>query len=254
MFVKLLIICPLVFLAGFIDSIAGGGGLISLPAYLIAGLPPHNAIGTNKISSFCGATVTVAKFAREGCIPKRESLIGIPFALIGSWIGTRIALSLDDSIFKMILLVILPLTAAYVLLSRGLSRAESADVQPLEGRKMALFVILIAFVIGVYDGFYGPGAGTFLLLLLTGIARLSLRKAAGLGKVINLSTNCAALASYLISGKAVLALGLPAAAFSILGNWFGSRCFLKNGTRIVKPVMLVVLGVFFVKTIIELIG
>lgn len=254
MFLKLLIICPLVFVAGFIDSIAGGGGLISLPAYLIAGLPPHNAIATNKLSSCSGTIITVAKFAGAGCIPWRESLVGIPFALAGSWIGTRIALSLDDSIFKMILLVILPLTAAYVLLSRGLDRSEATDKPPLEARRLAMFIALIAFVIGVYDGFYGPGAGTFLLLLLTGIARLSIKKSAGLAKAINLTTNCTAMVSYLVSGKTVLMYGIPAAAFSILGNWLGSRCFLKNGTRIVKPVMLVVLGVFFVKTIIELAG
>lgn len=254
MLTKLLIVCPLIFLAGFIDSIAGGGGLISLPGYLIAGLPPINAIATNKLSSCTGTVVTLARFSKEGCVPWRDAVVGIPFGFIGSWIGTRIALSIDDAKFKLILLIILPLTAAYVLLSRGLKNAESTDIQPLEATKLRLFIALISLVIGVYDGFYGPGAGTFLLLLLNGLARLPVRKAAGLGKAINFTTNLTAMVSYLVSGKTLFAIGIPAAICSIIGNWFGSRCFLKNGTRIVKPVMLCVLGIFFIKTIVEIVG
>lgn len=109
------IVCPLVGLAGFIDAIAGGGGLISLPAYLIAGLPPHAAIGTNKFGSCCGTCVATWQFARRGFIRWRRVLPAVVLALLGSWLGARLALLVASDTFKIIMLIILPLTGAYVL-------------------------------------------------------------------------------------------------------------------------------------------
>ena len=252
MLTKLLIICPLVFLGGFIDAIAGGGGLITLPAYLLAGLPPHNAIATNKISSCCGTSVATVKLGLAGCVPLKESLFAVPCALAGSALGAKIALAIDDGVFRIILLVILPLTALYVFTGKGLK--EEQTCAPLAKTKLYTFTCLISLGLGIYDGFYGPGTGTFLLLLFTGIAHMQMRQAAGLSKIINLSTNIGSLITYLFSGKAIFMLGLPAAVCSMLGARLGSGLFLKNGTRIVKPVMLTVLCVFFIKTITELVG
>lgn len=252
MLTKLLIICPLVFLGGFIDAIAGGGGLISLPAYMLAGLPPHNAIATNKISAGCGGFVSVVKYGMAGCIPLKECLFTVPCALIGAATGAKIALAIDDGVFRVILLVVLPLTALYVLTSKGLK--EEKPLPALKASKFYTVACIISFVLGIYDGFYGPGTGTFLILLFTGIAHMQLKKAAGLAKAINFATNVGSLATYLFSGKAIFMLGIPAAICSMLGSRLGSGLFLKNGTRIVKPVMLTVLCVFFIKTITELVG
>ena len=245
-----LIVCPLVFLAGFVDAVAGGGGLISLPAYMIAGLPVHFAIGTNKLSSGMGTTLATARFAKNGYIAWKNALLCIVTALIGSSLGAKLALQLDDYYFKRLILVILPCTALYLTFGKPfVGEKESFPV-----RKMILFSALIAFIIGIYDGFYGPGTGTFLLLLLTGIAHMGLKEANGITKAINLTTNLTALAVYLMNGKVIFLLGLIAGIFSIAGNYLGTRCFDKGGAKFVKPLMMVVLVIFFVKTLSEILG
>lgn len=246
-----MIVCPLVFLAGFVDSIAGGGGLISLPAYLIAGLPVHNAIGTNKLSSGMGTAVTTYRFWKSGFIPLKESIVGLICAIIGAAAGAELALLISDEYFKIILLIVLPVTALYVMFNKRMGR-EVEEEEAFSMKKTLVIVALAALVIGMYDGFYGPGTGTFLMLLLTGAARMSLQKSAGVTKVINLTTNLTSLAVYLLNGKVLFTLGLTAGVFSILGNYIGSQCFKSNGSKLVKPIMLFVLAIFFVKTLLEL--
>ena len=248
---RYLIVCPLVFLGGFVDAVAGGGGLISLPAYLIAGLPAHTAIGTNKISSAMGTTLTTWKFWKQGYIELRMAALCAVCALAGSTGGANLALLVSDRVFKIILLFVLPLTALYVFRSKTLDTAGKEPLSP--GRTYAI-AAGCALVIGVYDGFYGPGTGTFLLLLLTGLAHMDLHAAAGTTKVINLSTNVAALVTYLLNGKVYLMLGLVAGVFGIAGNWLGARSFTKNGSRIVKPLIGVVLAVFFVRILWDMFG
>lgn len=249
---EFLIICPLAFLAGFVDAIAGGGGLISLPAYMIAGLPAHTAIGTNKLSAGMGTAVATWRFWRKGYIPKKETIAGIILALAGSWTGAKIALMIDEGIFRMIMLIILPVTAIYVMFNKSMEKVKPEET--FSFHKTVLFVAMVAFVIGIYDGIYGPGTGTFLMILLTGVARLPLQKAAGVTKAINLTTNVTALTVYLLNGKVILALGLTAGLFSILGNYMGAQCFTKSGVKLVKPIMIFVLIIFFVKTMMELLG
>jgi hypothetical protein len=247
---QFLIVCPLVGLAGFVDAVAGGGGLISLPAYLIAGLPVHFAIATNKLSSTMGTTVATSRYALNGYIPWKKAIFCVFFALISSSIGAKLALLLDDYYFKIFMLILLPLTAAYILRGKGLSD----DKEPFSGKKTTLLCILITLVIGVYDGFYGPGTGTFLLLLLTGLAHMKLAEANGVTKAINLSTNIAALTVYLMNAKVLVPLGLTAGCFSIIGNYLGTKYFDRGGAKSVKPLMMIVLVIFFVKVISELLG
>lgn len=245
-----LIVCPLVFLAGFVDSIAGGGGLISLPAYLIAGLPVHNAIATNKLSSAAGTAVTTYRFWKSGFIPWKESIVGLICAIIGASAGAELALLISDEFFRKLLLIVLPVTALYILFNKRMGK--ELEEETYSEKKTLAIVAGAALIIGMYDGFYGPGTGTFLMLLLTGAARMSLEKSAGVTKVINLTTNLTSLAVYLINGKVIFSLGLAAAAFSIAGNYLGSQCFKSNGKKLVKPVMLLVIGIFFVKTLLEM--
>ena len=195
-----LIVCPLVFLAGLIDSIAGGGGLISLPAYLIAGVPPHIALGTNKTSSSMGTVVSAAKLAKNGFVDRRTAIPGGLCAVAGAIVGATISLYVEDTVITHMMIVILPVVAFYVLRSRTLGESEKTGT--LTGGRLIGAVCGIGLVMGIYDGFYGPGTGTFLLLLLTGLAHLDTRRAAGTTKVMNLSSNLAALATFLINGKA----------------------------------------------------
>lgn len=247
---EFLIVCPLAFLAGFVDAIAGGGGLISLPAYMIAGLPAHTAVATNKLSAGMGTAVATWRFWRKGYIPVREAIFGVLLALAGAWIGARAALLIPDGVFRAITLVVLPVTGAYVMFGRRMEREDTEEYE--SRRRTRALVAIVAFFVGIYDGLYGPGTGTFLMLLLTGLARLPLQKAAGVTKAINLTTNITALSVFLFNGKVLLPLGLTAGAFSIAGNYLGTQCFVKSGAKVVKPIMILVLAVFFVKTLYEL--
>ena len=244
-----LIVCPLVFVGGLIDAIAGGGGLITLPAYMLAGLPVHNAIATNKLANTMGTSLATVRYGMEGYIPWRQAPFCVVCAYLGSTIGSRLALLVSDRYFKMLMLVILPLTALYIFRHKTLA----ADREPFSLRKTTLIAMGVALVIGLYDGFYGPGTGTFLMLLLTGLAHMELTKANGLTKVINLSSNLAALVVFLINGKALLPLGICAGCFNLAGNYLGATLFKKGGVRFVRPLMILVLAAFFQKILYELI-
>lgn len=248
-FVPYLIVCPLVFIAGFVDAVAGGGGLISLPAYLISGIPVLMAIGTNKLSSGMGTALATFRYARSGYVPWKLAAFCAVCALIGSACGAELALLIGDGVFKIIMLVILPLVALYVL--RGKALASDTEKEPLCAWKTTAISMAVALIVGAYDGFYGPGTGTFLILLLTGLAHLCLAEANGIAKVINLSTNIAALTVYLFNGKVIFPLGLTAGCFSIAGNYIGTRFFAKGGAKSVKPIILIVLAIFFIKVLTE---
>lgn len=243
-----LIVCPLVFLGGFVDAVAGGGGLISLPAYMIAGLPVHNSIATNKLSSGMGTTVSTIRFARGGNIPWKKALPCVIMAMIGSAAGARLALLVDAELFKRLMLVIIPVTAYYVMKNKTMGK----EPDPLDFKKMMIRASAVALVIGMYDGFYGPGTGTFLILLLSSFAKFRLGEANGVAKSINLTTNITSLAVYLMSGKVIIILGFIAGLFGIAGNYIGVSFFNDKGARAVKPIMLVVLTIFFIRILTEI--
>ena len=230
------------------DAVAGGGGLISLPAYMIAGLSPIDAIGTNKFSASCGTAVATMRYSRAGFIQWRGMLPVVTAALVGSWIGARLALLMENDVFKIVMIVVLPITAILVLNKRILGKYR----MPFAVRKTIVVMSVLALFMGVYDGFYGPGTGTFLMLMLVCIARLGLERAVGTTKVINLSTNLASLSVFIVHGKVVFPLALVAAIFGIAGNYIGAKYFTKKGAGFVKPLIIAVLSIFFVKLCWEL--
>ena len=242
-----LIVCPLVFLAGFVDSIAGGGGLISLPAYLAAGVPPHLALGTNKMGSTMGTVISTARFAKSGYIKWKLSLFAAACVIVGSIIGSNLSLLASEKFLKGMMLFALPVVAFYVLKNKDMGDNENTG--SLTEKQMMLISMAAALVIGTYDGFYGPGTGTFLLLVLTGAAKMDLRTASGTTKVINLSSNIAALVTFLINGKVLLPLGITAGVFCIAGHYIGSGMVVKSGQKVVRPVVLAVLLCLFVKIV-----
>ena len=243
-FSTLLIVCPLVFLGGLVDAIAGGGGLITLPGYLLAGVPPHLAIGTNKLSSAVGMCVSTVRLYRGGFIDLRLALVPVFSAFLGSMVGARIALMLPASVFQIILILCLPLAAFLVMRRQTLS----ATGEDMAIRRRHLMLGISAFLCGAYDGFYGPGAGTFMLLAFAALARLGVRDAAGQMKIVNLSSGLAALAMFASAGEVNWMLGATAGLFGIAGHYIGSGLDMKNGSRIVRPIILTVITLLFVKT------
>ncbi|APR07706.1 hypothetical protein FAM21834_01591 [Lentilactobacillus parabuchneri] len=248
MVTEFLIVCPLVFLAGFVDAIGGGGGLISLPAYLMAGIPAHFAVGTNKLSSAMGTTVATLEFARSGYIRLKLAFFSVLAAIVGSSFGANMALHISEYYFRLILLIVLPLTALYLLLNKHALNSKLADSAKLTVSQFVA-TLFISVSLGAWDGFYGPGTGTFLILTLVGIAHLPINLAAGNTKVINLTTNVTALAVFLLNDKVLILLGLTAGIFSIVGNFLGASYYKKFGSAIARPIIIVVLLIFFAKTI-----
>jgi len=248
--VEFLIVCPLAFIAGFVDAIAGGGGLISLPAFIFAGLPVHNALGTNKLMSAMGTTISTVRYALSGYMVKAFVVVGVACGLTGSALGSNLALLADAQVLKTVMLVALPFIAYFVLKTKDLDVFADPD---MPRRRAMLITAGVALVVGVYDGFYGPGTGTFLLLLLTTVAHQDIRTAAGTTKAINLSTNLAALTVFLVNGAVWLPLGIVAGVFNIAGNYLGSRKFTREGSRITRPIMLVVLVLFAARLVFDLV-
>jgi uncharacterized membrane protein YfcA len=244
-FITFLIVCPLVFLAGLIDAIAGGGGLISLPAYLFAGLPPHFALGTNKLSSTIGTAIAALRYYKNGFVDMKICLPSIVAALIGSSLGATLAMYASEEILKKILIILLPIISAYILKNRSFI----ANKDPFSRQKTIVYSALISFTLGVYDGFFGPGTGTFLTLGFIGLARISPRISTGNTKVINLSSNIAALAVFLYNGYAYVALGLTAAIFSVLGGYIGAGLAIKKGSSVIRYAILFALALLFAKVV-----
>lgn len=250
---KLILVAPLVFVAGFVDAIAGGGGLISLPAYMISGLSPNFARGTNKISAFMGTSLATYRYAKSGYVKWKIALPCVPFAVVGSICGTLLGNSIEsDEAFKIVMLAIIPLVALFVLRKRSLPELPLKEPFSL-GTTLAI-ACAFSLVLGVYDGFIGPGTGTFLIIVFTSVCRMALRDSNGLTKVINLSTNVASTVTFLISGYVYWELGLIAGVFGVAGNYLGTKFFANKGVKGVKIVIIFVLTVFFVKTLLELLG
>ncbi len=239
-----LIVCPAVFLASFVDAIAGGGGLISLPAYMLAGVPVHFAIATNKLSSATGTAFSTARLVKNHYADMKVAPFSVVAALVGSVIGANIALRTSDRVLSIVMLVMLPVVAFYVL---GKKNLEPKQPFSLKTSVEYTIVVISSFLIGMYDGFYGPGTGTFLLLAFTGLAKMDLRTASGNMKIVNLSSNVAALITFILAGKVLWPLGLAASCFSIAGHYLGAGFVMKDGTKIVRPIIMVVLLLLFVK-------
>lgn len=246
-----LIVCPLVFLAGFVDSVAGGGGVISLPAYLLAGVPVKLAAGTNKLANGCGTATSVFKYAKGGKIVWDCAIPAAVGCLIGATGGSSLAVALPDNVLQIIILAALPLAAVILVLAR--KKTDEAEKQ-LPRSKTVLRSSLIGLALGVYDGLIGPGTGTFLTIAFSVVLGIGLLNAAGCARVANLASNVASLVVYLINGSVLFSVGVPAICCSMLGNWLGARYAIKGGSKKIRLVMFFVLGLLFLKTVLSLTG
>ena len=249
--IMLAIVCTLVFCAGFVDAVAGGGGLISLPAYIFAGVPIHIAYGTNKFANCTGTFVACVKFFKSGNIRIKSAVLSAAGALIGSWFGTQLVLVLDEKYLKYCLMIILPVVAVFLLFNRNFGSSD--EVKKISNKKLYVLSFIIGMVIGAYDGFFGPGTGTFLVLSFTSILGFDLITASGNAKVVNLASNFAALIAYMINGKILFSIGIPAAICAILGNYIGAHMAIKSGVKVIKPIILVVVVMLLGKVLYSII-
>ncbi len=249
---SMLLLCFLVFLAGFVDASAGGGGLISIPAYLSTGMPAHMALGCNKLSAGCGCVLSVLKFWRGGAVRIRTALIAAAGSFAGSACGAMTALLLSDRTIKAMMLIILPCAAALILFKRNMGDEDRSYL--LRPYKAAALALAIGLLVGFYDGIFGPGTGTFAIMAFSAVMGFDLKTASGNAKLLNLASNAAALVTFAASGNILYSVALPAAVCGIAGNFAGAHMALTKGSRFIRPMMLLVLALLMLKILWDLLA
>lgn len=247
-----LIVLPLVFLAAFIDSIAGGGGLISLPAYTLAGLDYNLASGCNKFSAMFGTLVSAVRYYKGGKLMLLPGLCAAATALPGSWLGTRAAMALGTDVMSGFMVFAIPVIGVITLF--GKKGGDRDNPGKDMNRQKILICLLIGLVIGFYDGFFGPGTGTLLIILFTWLTGMGMVTASATSKIVNLASNIAALVTRLFAGDVIFALAIPAMLCSVAGGWLGTKLALNRGAKLVRYVMMGVLVLLTVKLGLEWIG
>ena len=245
----LIYLCPLVFIAGFIDSAAGGGGTVSIPAYLLTGMPAHYAFGTNKLSMSFGTAFAAARFWKNKAVDIRVAAVSGILSLLGAVGGSRLALLLDDRIFRLLLIFALPCVAVFLVFRKNRPYEGGNSLSP---RKSFILASVIGFSIGMYDGLIGPGTGTFAIIAYGTFMKHDLKTASGNAKILNLASNVASLFTFAAAGNVLFAVGLPAAAFCVAGNYIGAGFAIKKGAKFIRPMLLIVLGLLLLKVVYDL--
>ena len=230
------------FVAGIVDAIAGGGGLLTLPALLAAGLPPHLALGTNKGQSVFGSGAALANFARAGLVDRKLAPLTFPLGLAGSLSGAALVLLVKPDVLKPLVLILLVAVAAFLAFRPAVTRR---DEPPLA--KARLFAAALALGIGLYDGFFGPGTGTFLIVGFVGLLGQPMARASANAKVINFASNLAAVAIFASRGTILWQVALPMAAAQFAGGMLGSQLAVRGGDVLVRRVVLLVVAALSLK-------
>jgi uncharacterized membrane protein YfcA len=241
-----LLLAVAAFLAGLVDAIGGGGGLISLPALLAAGLPPAIAIGTNKGQAIFGAVSAFTSFWRRGGIDRDRAPIGFAAGFAGSCAGAVALMAMRPEPLRPVVVALLIVATVVMLAGRRQMATPRAWLgEAGAGRTVAL--VAIALVLGVYDGFFGPGTGSMLILSFVIVFGDSLTRASGNAKVVNLASNLAAFLLFAWRGTIVWEIALPMAAANAIGAAVGARLALRRGDRLVRWVVLAVVLAVVVK-------
>lgn len=239
--------CPMLFVAGFIDAIAGGGGLIAMPTYMMAGMPIHLVYGCNKFQCAFGSTAAAWRYLKSGCLDLKITAISAVTSFLFSMVGTRIIFYMEEEQIRTMLMVLLPLTAVVIIFVKN-AWHFTEKYQPLT-RRNVLCALSVGMIIGIYDSLYGPGAGTIAMLLYTFFFHYDVRTSSGNAKLVLIVSNYTALLGYLISGNVFFPVAIPAAISNILGNYLGAGFAVKKGAKLIRPLMIGVVTVLIVKTV-----
>lgn len=247
-------LCGCAFIAGFVDSIVGGGGLIQLPALFVF-LPPGLAnsvplvFGTNKFSSFCGTTTAVVQYARRVRVPWSSVIPAAAAAFVFSALGVKCVQSISSSVLKPVVLVLLILVAVYTYMRKDFGRVHAPRFLTHHER---LAAVAAGIVIGFYDGFFGPGTGSFLIFIFIGLFRFDFLTASASAKVINFATNLAAVLMFGWAGQILWKYAGPMAICNIAGALIGTKLAVIKGNKFVRGFFLCVVGVMIARFALEL--
>jgi hypothetical protein len=232
----LILLCLAALTAGIVDAIAGGGGLITLPAVLAAGLPPHVALGTNKGQSVFGSFAALVRFSRAGLVDGKLARVTFPFGLVGAFAGAALVLLVKPEVLKPLVLVLLIAVAVFLTFRKSPRLGDRPEPGP-KPRAHAMGA-LVALGIGAYDGFFGPGTGTFLIVGFSTLLGHGLARASADAKVVNFASNLASVAIFAFKGVVLWKVALPMAAAQFTGAYIGAHLAVKGGDTLVRKVVL----------------
>jgi uncharacterized protein len=234
------------FLAGFIDSVAGGGGLVLIPSLLLAGIPPQTALGTNKFAALFGTSTALANFMKNGKVIWRIAGFGLAFSVIGSVIGTKAILYFDQNTTAKIIVMMLPITGIVTFLPK---RQLKTSISDFSKKDLYCYTPLLCSIVGFYDGFFGPGTGTFLIFGFYIFLGLHLLNASAISKVFNLASNAGSFVTFAFADKVLYGIGIPIAMSNLVGGYLGSILAIKKGQQFIKVSLLIVFGILFITLI-----
>ena len=244
----LVYVCPLLFIAGVIDAIAGVGGLIALPTYLMTGMPVHMAYGCGKLQCSMGSTMAVLRFWKNGVLDGKFAVLTAVAAMTASAIATQLVLYLDGEVVRKIVLVMLPIAAVLILLPK--KKGQGNIIKQVVNRKNILLVIVAGLLLGTYDGMFGPGGGTIAIMIFSLLLHYDLRVASANSKVVIMASNYMALVGYLTTGNIVFQIAIPATICNMLGNYVGAGLAIKNGEKLIRPLMLLIVAGLIIKILV----
>jgi uncharacterized membrane protein YfcA len=248
MWIKLGFLCLAGFVAAIVDAIAGGGGLISLPAYLLFGVPPQYALGTNKFSGTASSLTSSYHYFRYGKTNSKLLKYLIPFSLLGSSLGVFTVLKINQQTLKIVLSCLILIMCIYSLFTKNLGKKNNFTGLSTSNLILGSF---FAFLLGFYDGFFGPGAGSFLLFVFIKIYHYDFLNASGNAKVLNFISNISSLTLFALNGKIVYLYAIPVSLFMILGAMTGSKIAYRGGSKIIKPLFILISFGVLLKLIID---
>lgn len=228
--------------AGFVDAIAGGGGIVSLPALLATGMPPHLALGTNKLQGTFGSFTAAVNYTRKGLVDLGEIPVGLASTVIGALAGTLAVQIISPDFLQHTILVLLTGVFLYTLFSPDLGKLDRRSLVAAP-----VFYSCAGLALGFYDGFFGPGTGSFWAISLVVVLGVNLKKATAHTKIFNFTSNFVALVAFLIGNHVVISAGLLMGVGQMLGAFIGSRLVIQKGTGFVRVFFLVVVAVTIFK-------
>ncbi|MGL5717503.1 MAG: sulfite exporter TauE/SafE family protein [Paraclostridium sp.] len=234
--INLIFICIGGFLAAFVDSIAGGGGLISMPVLLVAGLPAHLALGTNKFAGACGCFSSAYKYFKSGKTNVDLLKKLIPFTILGCILGVKCVLSISNTVLNMLVFIMILIVAIYTYTKKDLGNEDKFEQLTTKNIRLGM---IMAFALGFYDGFFGPGTGTFLAFALIKIYGFDFLHASANTKILNFTSNFTALILFMFNGQILYKVAIWYALSMILGGYIGAKVAIKKGPSLIKPIFLI---------------
>lgn len=247
----IILVCLAGFLGAMVDAIVGGGGLITIPALMATGIPTHMALGTNKFASSMGTISSSYHYYKSGEVEFKLLRYLLPLSLLGSGIGVISVLAIDPSFLRGFIIIMVLLIGGYTLFKKDLGLTSTYTGID---RKKILLAMVLALGLGFYDGFFGPGTGSFIIFGLIGIFGFDFKKASANSKLMNFTSNFTALVLFFINGRIDFSIGIPMAVSMILGARLGAHLAVKNGAKFIKPVFIIVSFALVAKMSFDMLG